>query len=233
MNELGIEYSLGVRTVEKTGKCVVLVTPDGERTMATCLGASKCYDESQISAAVIQNAEVFHFCGYQWDTAAQQQAIKKALQIAKQSGVLISFDVADPFVVQMHREDCRWIIDEYADIVFANQKETETLYETSAEEGARILQSKGLKFGLVKLGAQGALGVTPEDTFVIDPVATEVVDTTAAGDMFAGGFLSALVKGASPRVCGQVAATLAADVISRYGAHLSGEVLQRVQAKFF
>lgn len=233
MDDLGIQNSLGIHENTDTGTCVVLVTPDGERTMVTHLGASRLYDENSIREYPLTSTKVFHFCGYQWDTLEQKSAIKKALELAKSAGVTISFDLADPFVVSAHQDDCHWIIDNYADIVFANQREAEMLYGTSAEEAVQTLHSKGLKAGLVKLGAKGALCATVDGVHVIDPVAAEVVDTTAAGDMFAGGFLSAWTQGLSIQDCGSVAAILASDVIERYGANLSPKAIERVRKDFF
>jgi sugar/nucleoside kinase (ribokinase family) len=223
MGELKIEHRLGVVS-GGTGTCVILVTPDGERTMNTCLGASRLYGESLIPHEDIARSKVFHFCGYQWDTAAQKQGILDALATAKKHGTLISFDLADPFVVKHNRDDFIKIIQEFADIVFCNEEESRLLFESSPEDAAhRIKQMDAI--GIVKLGARGALIAQGSTILKALPVPTTVVDTTAAGDMFAGGFLYGYTSGKDLATCGKIAATLASDVISRYGARLSDQAL--------
>lgn len=228
MAELDITQRLGV-TAGGTGTCVILVTPDGERTMNTCLGASRLYGGQIIPHDEIAQSKIFHFCGYQWDTDSQKQGIMEALSTAKRNGTMISFDMADPFVVRSNREAFLKIIDEFADIVFCNEEESRLLYQSAPEETARrIAESKAV--AVVKLGAKGALIRKDDQTFKVAPVATNVIDTTAAGDMFAGGFLYGMTMNKNLDVCGTMAATLASDVISRYGAKLSNEVLVKVRA---
>jgi len=224
MGELKIEHRLGI--VEGgTGTCVILVTPDGERTMNTCLGASRLYGENLIPHDDIAKSKVFHFCGYQWDTAPQKKGILEALHTAKRHGTLISFDLADPFVVKHNREDFIKIIKDFADVVFCNEEESRLLFESSPEEAAKqIVKLDSL--AVVKLGAKGALIGRGHDVITTPAVSTHVVDTTAAGDMFAGGFLYGYTSGKDLATCGKIAATLASDVISRYGARLSESVLK-------
>ncbi|MEZ4741457.1 MAG: adenosine kinase [Bdellovibrionota bacterium] len=226
MKSLGIVENLGISS-DHTGTCVVLVTPDGERTMLTSLGASRLYDETHIPEADIASSKIFHFCGYQWDTDGQKKAIRKAIDIAKEGGCLISFDVADPFVVRHHREIFVKLIAEDADVVFANEEESKILFETTPDEAARKIAESGA-IAVIKLGAKGALIQQGGDVVRIPAVATTVIDTTAAGDMFAGGFLYGLSKGESVTNAGSYAARLAGDVISRYGAKLSDEVIASI-----
>lgn len=229
LNDLNIDCQLKEITHEQTGTCLILVTPDGERTMNTCLGASRLYDETLVPYNALANAKILHFCGYQWDTEDQMQAIYKAMDEAKAKNVLISFDVADPFVVERNKDEFRRIITEYADIVFANERESELLFDVPAEQAAMDI-AKCNATAVVKLGAKGAVIVSNGNTFKIEPEATHVVDTTAAGDMFAGGFLFAYAKDQPLSICGQAAAILAADVISRVGTTVSTEAYHRVKS---
>lgn len=219
MSELRIDAHLGQTDAAHTGICVVLVTPDGERTMVTSLGASRLYTEHTVPAAAIADADVFHHCGYQWDTSTQRDAILRAVNLAKKSGVKVSFDVSDPFVVRQHRETFATFIENEADIVFANEEEAKLLFGLEAEETAEKIAKTGA-IAVIKLGAKGALIRSPEETIQVAPVPTKVVDTTGAGDMFAGGFLYGLTHGKPLAECGRLGASLASNVISRIGAVL-------------
>lgn len=226
MKDLGIKGDLG-RSHESTGTCVILITPDGERTMNTNLGASRLYSEKQVPHNDIADAQVLHFCGYQWDTDGQKTGVRQAIDTAKKAGTLVSFDVADPFAVGRNREAFLKVIEDDADIVFSNREEAKMLLESTPEEAARWIASKGA-IAVVKLGAEGALVAKGDQLFKIAPVATKVIDTTAAGDMFAAGFLYGFTSGRPLDVCGRMAATVASDVISRIGASVAPEALRQL-----
>jgi len=227
MSELKIECHLG-ESDEPTGSCVVLITPDGERTMHTHLGASRLYGTSQVPVAALKDTKVFHFCGYQWDTEDQKAAITESIKIAKEAGNIISFDVADPFVVGMHKEDFGQVIANDADIVFANEEEAKVLYGLSPEETAQKIADTGA-IAVIKLGSKGAIIQKGSEIIRVGPVKTTVIDTTAAGDMFAAGFLHGYTAGRTLDVCGKMAATVASDVISRVGAKVSSEALDQLR----
>ncbi|RYZ59848.1 MAG: adenosine kinase [Proteobacteria bacterium] len=228
MKALGIASHIS-KVDAHTGLCFILVTPDGERTMNTSLGASCLFDESIVPEADIKAAKVFHFSGYQWANASQISAIKKALKIAKEAGTLISFDVADPFVCRNSRQEFVQLIEEYADIVFANREEAHLLYESTPEHACNRITESGA-IAAIKLGAEGALIGKGKDRYTIAPVATTVIDTTGAGDMFASGFLYGMCQGKSLEVSGKIAATLASDVISRLGASVGDKGLKAAKA---
>lgn len=229
MTSLGIKAYLGGHNDASTGSCLILITPDGERTMNTNLGASRLYDSTHIPHKEIAESKVFHFCGYQWDTDEQKVALKNSIKTAQLNNTLISFDIADPFVVGRNRDDFIKLITDEADIVFANKEEARLLFNTTPEDAARRIADTG-SIAVVKLGADGALVIKGKDEYRIAPVATTVVDTTAAGDMFAAGFLHGFLKNRSLDVCGVMAATLASDVISRVGAKVSEKALATVRA---
>jgi sugar/nucleoside kinase (ribokinase family) len=230
MAELKIEPFLVKHQKEPTGVCLVLVTPDGERTMITSLGASRLYGLDAVPLEAIGKSRMFHFCGYQWDTEGQKAAILKALSKAEQTGALISFDLSDPFVVSAHREDFLDLIQNHPiHVLFANKEEARHLVQ---KEGATLGSLLGQKAGVspiavTKLGAQGAmiekLGQAP---ILVPALPVKVVDTTGAGDMFGAGFLFGLLHGKSLPECGRLATLLARDVISRMGATLSEEALE-------
>ena len=227
MSALGIKASLG-ESKEPTGSCVILITPDGERTMNTHLGASRLYTDAQVPKDDIKNGRILHFCGYQWDTDGQKLAIKHSVKLAKDHDTMISFDVADPFAVGRNRDEFIAVIRNDADIVFSNKEEAKMLFGTP-EAAAEEIAAAGA-IAVIKLGAEGALIRQGDKTYKVKPVTTTVVDTTAAGDMFAAGFLFGMASGKPLDVCGVMAATMASDVISRIGASVSEEALKKVRA---
>jgi len=227
MQDLAIHPVLGVSD-EHTGTCLVMITPDGERTMNTCLGASRLYDHSNVPHAQIKDSRILHFCGYQWDTDQQKAAIYQAIETAKKHGTLVSFDVADPFVVERNRDEFLQLIKDHADIVFSNEKETELLFKLSPEEALKQITASGA-VGVIKLGARGAIVGKGEEKVTIAAEKTSVIDTTAAGDMFAAGFLYGYSQGKDISTAGKTAATLAACVISRIGTSVLTETLARAR----
>lgn len=227
MQQLGIKAFLGDHVSEPTGSCVILITPDGERTMNTHLGASRLYDATHIPHAEIAGARLLHFCGYQWDTPDQKEAVLKAIRTARDHATLVSFDVADPFVVERNRSDFLKLIAEEADLVFANKAEAQLLFESTPQEAARRIAGMGA-VAIIKLGAEGALIARGTEEFSVAPVPTDLVDTTAAGDMFAAGFLHGYLSHRDLATCGKMAATMASDVISRIGATVSDNALATV-----
>ncbi len=227
LDQLGIRAHLK-HAQAHTGICFILVTPDGERTMNTSLGASCLFDESIVPEKDIASAKIFHFAAYQWANPGQIRAIRRALEIAKANDTLVSFDLADPFVVKNCRQDFIPLIEEYADVVFSNREETRLLFDTTPEMACNHLTDAGA-IAAIKLGAEGALVGHGKQRWAIKPVPTQVVDTTAAGDMFAAGFLYGLSRGKSLDVCGQIAAVLASDVISRLGATVSEPALDHAR----
>ena len=229
LHQLGIDGYLTFGDEDATGSCVILITPDGERTMNTHLGSSRLYDKAAVPLDKIKESRLFHFSGYQWDTDGQKAAMMQAIKLASESDTLVSFDVADPFVVQRHRDSFVSIIHEYADIVFTNKEEARMLYQGSPEKAATEIAATGA-IAVVKLGAEGALVQKGSIKHLIAPVKTKVIDTTAAGDMFAAGFLYGFLSDRDLDTCGRMAATLASDVISRIGATVSQEALDTIAA---
>lgn len=228
MSELGIDSHLLETDQAATGSCYILITPDGERTMNTNLGASVLFDQSLVPAQAIKESRIFHFCGYQWGSPQQIEAIQTAMKTALEHKTLVSFDVADPFVVEQNRSAFIEVIDKYADIVFANREEASLLYEGSPEAACDRICASGAT-AVIKLGAEGALLGQGDRRIQIKAYPAKVVDTTAAGDMFAAGFLYGQSKGCSLELCGELAALIASDVISRVGATLSEQVTTKAK----
>lgn len=232
MEDLSIHSELHIADKESTGICLVLVTPDGERTMNTYLGASCLFTKEVVPLDDFKDCAVFHVSGYQWlGTTAQREAIRLAINRAKANGCLVSFDLADPSAVAVWREEFADVIENDADIVFANREEASMLYHLDTQATAKRIASFGA-LAAIKLGSEGALLQQGDHMVTVPAEPTKVVDTTGAGDMFAGGLLFGMTSGKNLEVSGKIAALLASDVISRYGAHLSDRVITRILQDF-
>lgn len=229
-NDLEILNNLSISGKGSTGTSQVMVTPDGERTMSTYLGASCLLTPDLIPVNDIKNSKVLHVSGYQWGSPEQISTAETAMRIAKASGCMVSFDLADPMVVNANKETFVKIIEDYADIVFANEEEAKLLFNMSHEKTAKKIDSLGA-IAAIKLGSKGSYIFSKEQSFYQDIVPVSVVDTTAAGDMYAAGFLYGIVSQMSLKNCAATAASLASDVISTYGATLSTKIISEVLNK--
>lgn len=228
MRELSITNRLSTSS-SPTGTCVVVVTPDGERTMNTHLGACREYKKDFLPIHDIVKSRIFFTTGYCWDTPNQIEAVEHAIQHAHANGVKVALDVADPFAVSRSRAAFERLIDSgRISILFANAEEAQMLVGCKGEEAAKLLGKK-VEVVAVKDGAKGAWLCSNGIVSHVPSVPTTVVDTTGAGDMFAGGFLFGLVRGLSVDLCGRIGTMLAADNISYLGVRLSSDVLRRVK----
>lgn len=232
LNTLNVDNNL-VISDSVTGSSIILVTPDSERTMNTYLGANREYNSDDVIEESVSQADFFHFTGYMWDTDNQKQAIQKAMKIAKQNGVLISFDIADPFAVGRYRDSFEELIRENCDIVFANKEEARSLVDKyDAYECCRTI-GKMCETAVVKNGKRGSFVSYRQEIFEI-PVKGLVtpVDTTGAGDNYAAGFLYGLCHGYDVRECGLIASILAGEIISQVGAQFSKEKAAELKQLF-
>lgn len=230
LSGLGIEGNLLRHPTAATGVCLVLLPPDKDRTMNTHLGASCLYDETMVPEAAIKKAKVFHFCGYQWDTESQKQAIKKAIATAKAEGTLISFDVADPFVINRSPEEIKDIVTQHADIVFANREETHTLFKHNDPSATLKELTAGGRYFVHKKDKDGADVYHKGNVHSVAAEQVTVRDTTGAGDMFAAGFLYGLTRGMAPAASGRIATILAADTVQTVGAVVSDQAIKTAKA---
>ena len=227
---LGVRCEFAVRDNYPTGVCICLVTSDGERTMAADIGEPQIDAQRDLIFEYVSLSRIFHFCGYTWVNAMGREVIGTAIATGKEARTAISFDVSDPIVVQLHREDFVNIIENHADIVFANEEEAKSLFNHSPQEAAFNIQSLN-KCAVIKLGSKGALIGNKGDQFKIAPIAVDVVDTTGAGDMFAAGFLYGISGNLPLPIAGYYGALLSTDVIKHYGAILSEDIHRQLQSK--
>jgi sugar/nucleoside kinase (ribokinase family) len=201
-----------------TGRCLINVTPDGERTMCTFLGASVELTAADVDADVILGAQTVYLEGYLFDPPEARRAFAKAAGLARASGRTIALSLSDSFVVERHRSALRAFIETEVDLVFANEAEITSLFETDDfETAARAIQELTAMTAITR-GDKGSVVVTPTIRHAVEafPVA-KVIDTTGAGDQYAAGFMLGLARGKPLDVCARLGGLAAAEVISHYG----------------
>jgi sugar/nucleoside kinase (ribokinase family) len=203
-----------------TGCCYVLVTGDGERTMNTYLGAAQDLTVADVDASEIAAARMIYLEGYLWDPKNAKDAFVKASQIAHQSGREVALTLSDAFCVDRYRAEFLELMrGGTVDVVFANEAELHSLYQTSDFDGALGQLRKDAKLGVVTRSEKGCVVASREGVIAVPafPIET-IVDTTGAGDLFAAGFLFGLVRGAGHENAGRLGALAAAEVIQHIGA---------------
>ena len=203
-----------------TGCSYILVTPDGERTMNTYLGAAQELMPGDIDAAQVAASAIIYLEGYLWDPKNAKDAFVKASVIAHEAGRQVALTLSDSFCVDRYRGEFLDLMRSgTVDLVFANEAELHSLYQTSDFDTALKQLRSDAKLGVVTRSEKGCVvaaadGVTAVPAFPIE----KMVDTTGAGDLFAAGFLFGLVRGAGYESCGRLGALAAAEVIQHIGA---------------
>ncbi len=220
IRSLGVAYdTLPAADGAPTARCLILVTPDGERTMNTFLGASVDFTPEDLDRDLIGAAKIVYLEGYLFDRDEAKAAFRDAAREAKASGAKVALTLSDAFCVDRHRDDFRTLVREGADIVFANEKEITTLYEVNSFEEAADAALQDCEMAVLTRSEAGSVIVAGGETIEIeaDPVA-KVVDMTGAGDLYAAGFLYGLTHGAPLPACGRLGSLAAAEVIGHIGA---------------
>jgi sugar/nucleoside kinase (ribokinase family) len=231
-DELGQTFSHDIRSASvsfttkpatdgpSTGRCYVLVTPDGERTMNTFLGAAQDLHPADIDADAIAASAITYLEGYLWDPKHAKDAFLKAAKIAHDAGRKVALTLSDAFCVDRWRDEFLQLMRSgTVDLIFANEAELHSLYQSSDFDAAIAALRADIGVAVVTRSEKGCLVVSPEGTEAVPAFPVErVIDTTGAGDLFAAGFLSGLARGADDRTCGRLGAMAAAEVIQHIGA---------------
>jgi sugar/nucleoside kinase (ribokinase family) len=204
------------------------VTPDGQRTMNTFLGACVALDESDIDAAVVAQAAVSYLEGYLFDPPAAQAAFRKAAAAAHAAGRQVALSLSDAFCVDRHRAAFRELVAGHVDILFANETEITSLYEENTFEGAAEAARLDVALAALTRSEAGSVILRGAETVEIPAEPTRLVDTTGAGDAYAAGFLAGYTGGKALPVCGRMGSIAAAEVISHYGARPESDLKRRV-----
>ncbi|MBC7521288.1 MAG: adenosine kinase [Sandarakinorhabdus sp.] len=215
-----------------TGRCLIVVTPDGDRTMNTYLGACQELSEADLDADSVAAAQMLYLEGYLWDPAAPRAAMKKAIAVARAQGRKVAFTLSDVFCVEGHRADFKELLAGHVDLVFGNEHEVCALYQTPSLDDAMAEMAKHACVAVITRSSAGAVVLEGGRRHVIagEKVAN-VVDSTGAGDMFAGGFMAAMLEGRSLPDCARVGCITAAEVIGHYGARPEVDLKALVKAK--
>ncbi|MDP2356545.1 MAG: adenosine kinase [Beijerinckiaceae bacterium] len=203
-----------------TARCLVMVTPDGERTMNTYLGACQNLTSEDVDPELIRASGITYLEGYLWDPPAAKQAFVKAAEIAHGAGRNVALTLSDSFCVDRYRDEFLALIrNKTLDVVFANQHELKSLYQTADLQTAiNAFRAEDI-LGVVTCSADGSLVVTREATHAVPAHPIEnLVDTTGAGDLFAAGFLAGLARGVDYVSCARLGSLAAAEVIQHVGA---------------
>ncbi|MGB0906205.1 MAG: adenosine kinase [Maricaulaceae bacterium] len=202
-----------------TSRCLIAVTPDGERSMNTFLGASTAFAKRDVVTDLIRRSKVLYLEGYLFDMDAAKAAFVKAAQIAQKAGRKVSITLSDDFCVARHREDFRAFVDNHVDILFANETELLSLYETDSIDAALDMHVKTGKVVCVTRSEKGSVIQDADRRYFVRPVAVDkLVDTTGAGDQYAAGVLAGYAMGLDWADAGHLGSLCAAEVISHYGA---------------
>jgi sugar/nucleoside kinase (ribokinase family) len=215
----GVHFpSAPLRGGAPTARCLILVTPDGQRTMNTFLGACVSLTEADVDAALVADAAVTYLEGYLFDPPAAQAAFYCAAGAAHSAGRQVALSLSDPFCVNRHRAAFRALVAGHVDILFGNEVEITALYEANSFEAAAELARADVALAALTQSEAGSLILRGAETVRIAAEPVKVVDTTGAGDAYAAGFLAGLTGGRDLAACGHIASIAAAEVIGHYGA---------------
>ena len=200
-----------------TARCLINVTPDGQRTMATFLGAAGEVSPDDIDREIVEASRIVYLEGYLFDPLEARRAFAKAAALARGAGRLIALTLSDPFVVSRHREALLGFIEDQVDVLFANESEITALFEADFDASAAAVRSI-VKIAAVTRSEKGSVIVSGTETHEIAAFPVDkLIDTTGAGDQYAAGFCFGLAQGRALPVCGKLGSMAAAEVISHYG----------------
>ncbi len=202
-----------------TARCLVLVTPDAQRTLHTYLGACVELTPDDIDAEQVKAAQVTYLEGYLWDPPGAKQAFLRATEIAHGAGRRVALSLSDGFCVERHREEFRELVDNHVDLLFANEEEVMALYEADTFDAALQEVRGRVEVAALTRSERGSVILGPDEVHVVDAETVPiVVDTTGAGDLYAAGFLHGFTRGRDLASCGRLGGLAAAEVIGHMGA---------------
>ena len=216
----GVTYRMPAKTAgPSTARCLILVTADAQRTMNTYLGACVELGPEDLDRELIEGAAVLYLEGYLFDPPRAKAALRAAAEIAHTAGRRVGLSLSDPFCVERHRADFRALIADHVDILFANEIEVGSLYETGDFQAAARAAARDCEIAVLTRSAKGSIVFAGGVCHEIPPApVAHVVDSTGAGDLYASGFLFGLTHGRPLDGCGRLGSLCAAEIISHIGA---------------
>ena len=215
---------------DETGRCIVLVTPDGERSMNTYLGVTEFLTPDDIDPAQMAEADMIYLEGYRFDGPESHAAFAKAIEATAAAGGKVSLTLSDPFCVERHRDAFRTMIRDHVDVLFANRDELCSMYLTDDLEVALAAASKEIAIVACTESANGAHILAGEERWHAPAKPTDIVDATGAGDAFAGAFLWALSRNMPLDLCGRMGCVAASEAISHIGPRPEADLIEIFQA---
>jgi sugar/nucleoside kinase (ribokinase family) len=210
---------------QETGRCIVVVTPDGERSMNTYLGVTEFLEPSDIDPEMMAQAEWIYLEGYRFDGPESHAAFAKAIAACKGAGGRVSITLSDPFCVERHRDAFRRMIREDVDLLFCNRAEMLSMYQTTDFDAALSQAAAEVDIVACTDSEHGAHILSGGKRWHAPAVPTQIVDATGAGDLFAGAFLWGLAEGHDLETCGRMGNVAASEVISHIGARPESELM--------
>lgn len=220
--EENVEFKITESLVNKhTARCIILVSTDAERTMNTYLGVSQELTEEDVDLNIIEESSILYLEGYLWDLDNAKKAIKKSISTAINSETKIAFSISDAFCVDRFREEFIDLVNNSADIIFANESEIKSLFETNELNDAIKKCQDTKKIFAVTLGDKGAKIIYKNEIVNIKAeIIDKLVDTTGAGDLFAAGFLAEYIRSQDLESSGKEGVKMASIIIQQFGARL-------------
>ena len=219
IRSIGVEYATPAATDgPPTARCLILITPDAQRTMNTFLGASVNLGPEDIDEDLVARAQVTYLEGYLWDRDEAKAAFLRAAGLAAAKDRMVSLSLSDPFCVDRHRDSFREFVAGHVDVLFANEDEITSLYQVENFDDALQHVRQDCRIAALTRSEKGAVVVAGDEVHVVDaePVSA-VVDTTGAGDQFAAGFLYGLTRGRDLATCARIGGIAASEVIAHVG----------------
>lgn len=231
LEQAGIDYNHNSQRVEgDTGKCLVMLTPDAERSMNTCLGVSAELDASSLHPEVIADSKWVYIEGYLATSAANLEAATRTQELARQSGTRIALSLSDPGIATHFREQLKTMAGGKIDMLFCNRDEALAWTEKQDFEEALAALEETSEAVAVTMGAEGAIVSSQGVRSQVESPKVKAIDTNGAGDSFAGAYLAAFIQGASPEQAARFACACAAELVQFEGPRLAGEAYRSLAA---
>ncbi|MFM7676860.1 MAG: adenosine kinase [Synechococcus sp.] len=217
------------RSGPSTARCLILVTPDAQRTMCTYLGASVGLDPTDLDLSLVRQAKVLYLEGYLWDSEEAKRAFLAAAEAIREAGGQVALSLSDAFCVDRHRESFLELVEGHVDLLFANEMEITALYRAQHFEEAADRVRGCCRVAALTRSEKGSLILSGESTIPIEPwVLGPLVDTTGAGDLYAAGFLYGYTRGAGLELCGRIGSLCAGAVVTQLGPRPQGSLPELV-----
>jgi len=214
-----------------TARCIIFITPDAQRTMCTYLGASVLLEPRDLDFSAVREAKILYLEGYLWDNPAAKDAFIKAAEIAKNAGRKVALSLSDSFCVNRHRESFVKLVENHIDILFANDDEIKALYKTSSLNTAIEELKKTCDLAAITIGKKGSILISSGKEINIDPfIFGKAIDTTGAGDLYAGGFLKGLADGLKPEISARIGSICAGHIVTQLGSRSNTDLLNLISS---